>query len=194
MNRELYLKQLQKYLRRLPKEDYEQAMEYFEEHFDDAGPENEQQVLEDLGSPREAAAELLENLLNQKTEVSESGKKSSLGKNVLIAILAMLAAPIGVPLLLAGILLLFAGVLLIVSLLVCAFAIVLSGVLVGGKLLIRGIVAIPYSVSGFCLISGFGIFSIGLSILICLGLCKLCGLIERGIVSIVKKVLQKRRR
>lgn len=193
MNKELYLKQLQKYLKRLPKEDYEQAMEYFEEHFDDAGPENEQQVIQELGSPREAAAELLKNLLNQKTAVSESGKKSSGGKNVLIAILAMLAAPIGVPLLLACILLLFAGVLLIVSLLICAFAIVVSGVLVGGKLLIRGIVAIPYSVSGFCIIFGFGILSIGLSVIICLGLCKLCRLIERGIVSLVKRVLQQRR-
>ena len=54
MNREIYLKQLQKYLKRLPKEDYEQAMEYFKEHFEDAGPEKEQEVIEELGSPKEA--------------------------------------------------------------------------------------------------------------------------------------------
>lgn len=34
-----------------------------------------------------------------------------------------------------------------------------------GKLVIRGILAIPYSISGFALISGSGIFFVGLAIL-----------------------------
>ena len=34
-----YLKQLEKYLRKLPQSDYEDAMEYFTEYFADAGPE-----------------------------------------------------------------------------------------------------------------------------------------------------------
>ena len=32
-----YLKQLEKYLRKLPQSDYEDAMEYFTEYFADAG-------------------------------------------------------------------------------------------------------------------------------------------------------------
>ena len=40
-----YLKQLEKYLRKLPQSDYEDAMEYFTEYFADAGPENEQAVI-----------------------------------------------------------------------------------------------------------------------------------------------------
>lgn len=192
MNRETYLKQLQKYLKRLPKEDYEQAMEYFNEHFEDAGPENEQRVIEELGSPKEAAAELLKNLLNRKTESTGTGKKSSAGKNLLVAVLAMLAAPIGVPLLLTGLLILLAGVLLMASLILCGFSVMAAGFLSGGKLLIRGIVAIPYSFSGFCIISGSGLLLLGLAVIVCLGLCKLCVLIEQGIVSIVKRFLQKR--
>lgn len=39
-----YLKQLEKYLRKLPQSDYEDAMEYFTEYFADAGPENEQEI------------------------------------------------------------------------------------------------------------------------------------------------------
>ena len=34
----------------------------FSEYFDEAGPENEQQVMEELGQPKEAARELLLNL------------------------------------------------------------------------------------------------------------------------------------
>ena len=56
---------MRKYLKRLPKDDYENAMEYFTEYFDDAG--NDEEAIRELGSPREAASDLLAALLNQKT-------------------------------------------------------------------------------------------------------------------------------
>ena len=59
MTRNEYMEQLKRYLRRLPKEDYENAVEYFSEYFDEAGPENEQQMMKDLGDPKEAAREVL---------------------------------------------------------------------------------------------------------------------------------------
>lgn len=65
MTRNEYMEQLKKYLKRLPKEDYDNAIEYFSEYFDEAGPENEQQVMKELGEPKEAARELLLNLLQE---------------------------------------------------------------------------------------------------------------------------------
>ena len=41
-------------------------MEYFTEYFADAGPENEQAVIKELGTPKQAAAELMRNLLDKK--------------------------------------------------------------------------------------------------------------------------------
>ena len=41
LTKEEYLAQLKKYLKRLPKEDYNNAMDYFTEYFEDAGPEGE---------------------------------------------------------------------------------------------------------------------------------------------------------
>ena len=76
MTRKEYMEQLKKYLKRLPKEDYDNAIEYFSEYFDEAGPENEQQVMEELGQPREAARELLLNLLQE----SVGGGKDSTGE------------------------------------------------------------------------------------------------------------------
>ena len=35
-----YLAKLDRYLRKLPKDDYQEAMDYFREYFDEAGPEN----------------------------------------------------------------------------------------------------------------------------------------------------------
>ena len=71
-----YLKQLEKYLRKLPQSDYEDAMEYFTEYFADAGPENEQAVIKELGTPKQAAAELMRNLLDRRTRGHGAGGKT----------------------------------------------------------------------------------------------------------------------
>ena len=55
MTKSEYMKKLSYSLRRLPKEDFNQAIDYFEEYFAEAGEENEQQAIEDLGSPEDAA-------------------------------------------------------------------------------------------------------------------------------------------
>lgn len=49
LTKEEYLAQLKKYLKRLPKEDYNNAMDYFTEYFEDAGPEGEAALIQELG-------------------------------------------------------------------------------------------------------------------------------------------------
>ena len=61
-----YLAKLDKYLRKLPKEDYQEAMDYFSEYFEEAGPENEAQVIAELGTPKEAARDIISRLLDEK--------------------------------------------------------------------------------------------------------------------------------
>ena len=41
-------------------------MDYFEEYFEDAGIENEQKAIEDLGAPEEAASALILDLAQEK--------------------------------------------------------------------------------------------------------------------------------
>ena len=52
MTRNEYLGALRQELRSLPLQEQEEALRYYEEYFDDAGPENEQKVIAELGSPR----------------------------------------------------------------------------------------------------------------------------------------------
>ena len=59
MTRTEYIAKLTKYLRKLPQKDYEEALEYFMEYFEEAGPENEAQVIAELGTPKEAAHEAI---------------------------------------------------------------------------------------------------------------------------------------
>ena len=51
MTRNEYMEQLKKYLKRLPKEDYDNAIEYFSEYFDEAGSENEQRSWKNWENP-----------------------------------------------------------------------------------------------------------------------------------------------
>ncbi len=196
MNRDKYLNELDRYLKRLPQRDYESAVSYFREYFEDAGEENEQQVMAELGTPKEAAAEVLRNLLSESQgELQrETGKRRRVGDNVKMAVLAVLAAPIGVPLAVASIAMIISIALLMVSAVVCVFALSLSLFCIGGKLLLRGLVALPVSVPGTLLLCGLGILAAGCSILSVLLAVYLTKWMSMGIVMISRKILGKRRK
>lgn len=91
-----YLAKLDKYLRKLPKEDYQEAMDYFSEYFEEAGPENEAQVIAELGTPKEAARDIISRLLDEKIIDQEKTPKSRVSM-VWLAILAILSAPVTSP-------------------------------------------------------------------------------------------------
>ena len=174
MTRGEYLKQLEKYLRKLPQSDYKDAMEYFTEYFADAGPENEQAVIKELGTTKQAAAELMRNLLDKKVDECEAmekekkrkKKKKTTGANVVwIAILALFAAPIGAPILISILIVLLCVALCVALFDMSIFLAAAVGVAVGIKLLLRGILAVTVSFGGFSLITGMGILLLGISIL-----------------------------
>lgn len=189
MKKEEYLSQLRKYLKRLPKDDYENAMEYFTEYFEEAGEEGEEKVIEELGTPKEAAGELLSNLLTKKVNTPKKRKEKHYTKNVMfLSILAILTAPISVPLAIS--LIVVVGCLL-VSLACVIGSVFVSGItvaLVGIKLIVRAFVAIPFSASGTLVIGGMGIFAIGCSILIILLGIWLIGIFKNWIPHFMQRV------
>ena len=58
MNKYVFLFELRRELSYMTPDDKESAARYYEEYFADAGPENEQSVIEELGPPARLAAEL----------------------------------------------------------------------------------------------------------------------------------------
>lgn len=64
MTRTEYLKELEGHLKRLHEEDFREAMDYFTEYFDEAGSEREEEVIYELGSPKESAREIISRLLD----------------------------------------------------------------------------------------------------------------------------------
>ncbi|MGI5893381.1 MAG: DUF1700 domain-containing protein [Candidatus Merdivicinus sp.] len=77
MTRNEYLEALRKGLSSLPFQEQEDALQYYTEYFDDAGVEQEQQVIAELGSPEELARNIIQNSMFSLTRNSEESEESS---------------------------------------------------------------------------------------------------------------------
>ncbi len=64
MNKEIFLRQLEQLLYDIPKEERDEAMDYYRGYFEDAGAEHEATVLEELESPQIIADSIKEALNN----------------------------------------------------------------------------------------------------------------------------------
>ena len=63
MKRTDFMNQLESLLQSIPSTEREEAMQYYNDYFDDAGAENEQQVIEALGNPARVAENIKRDLL-----------------------------------------------------------------------------------------------------------------------------------
>ena len=188
MTKEEYLTQLKKYLKRLPKEDYTNAMDYFTEYFEDAGPEGEAALMQELGTPKEAAYDILDNIITEK----RNDPHTPVWKILLLTLLVICAAPLGGSLALAALAVLLACVVVIVIGVLCILLFGAIFVIIGGKLFIRGVIAITVSLSGASLISGAGLFSIGIGILVVVAVICFCKWIILGLAHLIQNMSRKR--
>lgn len=169
MNKTEYLESLKKELRRLPQEDLNKALEYFEEYFADAGEENEQKAMNDLGTPANAAEQIITNMAIANTKEPVKDIKKGLHA-VWVGILAVFATPIAVPLMLVL-------AMVIILLLLSVFLLLLSGYLAGTVLVLNGPLCIiaaftqlPEGIPYFLTCIGIGLMSCGLGLLLFRGM------------------------
>ena len=73
MKRREYIERLEQLLLILPQEEREEALQYYSDYFDDAGEENEDKVILELGSPEEVAAKIRAGYAGEYAEYSEQG-------------------------------------------------------------------------------------------------------------------------
>ena len=73
MERKEYMERLEQLLGVLPLEEREEALQYYHDYFDDAGVENEEKVIRELGTPEEVAAKIRAGFAGESGEYSEQG-------------------------------------------------------------------------------------------------------------------------
>lgn len=71
MNRIEFMTELASLLQDIPAEERREAMKYYNDYFDDAGVENEFQVIEELGNPEKVAAIIKEGIDGYDQEAGE---------------------------------------------------------------------------------------------------------------------------
>lgn len=161
MNRTDFIELLKRRLRKLPQDERNEAIGYYEQYFDDAGPENEQTVLSELGSPWVVASEVIANFAVK--DESDSGKSAKNGfATVWMVILAVFASPIALPIALAVVLIAFAVILIIFSLILAlgasGFAVAVYGI--GCVIVGMSLISVSFVTTVFFI--GLGLFSFGL--------------------------------
>ena len=193
MTKTEYIAKLTKYLRKLPQQDYEEAIEYFMEYFEEAGPENEARVIAELGTPKEAAHEVISRLLEEKIVEDKSSLRNKTAI-LWIAILAVLASPVALP-----ILLFFLA--MIMTLLMIIFAVIVTALALTFALLISGIYTFftSFSLLSVSLAStlfggGLGLLMFGGALLLLLISFEICKLIVKLIALLIKWLIKKGRK
>ena len=149
MTRTEYLTQLELYLKKLPQADQIEAMDYFRELFDDAGVEGEEELIASLGTPKEAAHEVLSNLLDKK--INEAPAQKNNRQILHIALLALLAAPIGIPLGIAILVALFGILVAALTVILAFFAVSILGIIGGFLFLVESFTVLAQAKSAFYL-------------------------------------------
>ena len=72
MNRQEFLRQLESLLMNIPANEREDALAYYNDYFDEAGIENEQNVIQELGSPQKVAQSIIEDVRNSGNENTQA--------------------------------------------------------------------------------------------------------------------------
>lgn len=208
MNRNEFMTKLEAQLADIPKEEREEALQYYRDYFEDAGAEHEMDVIRELGSPEQVAETIKADLKydhhtdsgeypvggytgnytgEQKTE--QKPPKTSMGlKILLIVLIVLVGAPVVIPvtlgLALAVLGIVFAAFAFFAGLVIGAAAVMFAGaviVIVGIPLLIT---ALPAGL----LAIGSGLVTFVLGMIATVATVKLCIVMYPAIIRILVNV------
>lgn len=193
MTKTEYLAKLTKYLRKLPQKDYEEALEYFMEYFEEAGPENEAQVIAELGTPKEAAHEVITRLLDEKIIENKSSLRNK--TTILwIAILAVLASPVALPILLFFLAMLMTLLMIIFAVIVTALALTFALLISGVYTFFTSFSLLSVSLASTLFGVGLGLLMFGGALLLLFASFKICKLFVKLTTLLIKWLIKKGRK
>ena len=170
----------------------QEELPFYDEYFHDAGPEKEQEVLKELGSPMQVAAKIKGGL-----DVTEKPpKKHSVWKTIGLVFLLICASPLLIAFASVILSLLIAWFLVLISLIAAFGAAALTCILCGIAFVVMGFTCM-FSFPYVCLImAGSGLICTGIGILFMMLTVWLCGYALpgccRGIAWLWRKIFEKK--
>ncbi len=195
MTRDEYLQELRLRLsHRLTQPELENTMRYYEEYFQEAGPEGEARVIQELGSPERLVRQIMgEQVIEevQRPEPVYARRRTGIGA-VWTVILALCAAPVAIPLTIALVAVAVALVVAVLALvagvgaagIICVGFGLMSAVLGFTAMLTHGLATTMYFVGG-------GMVTAGVGILLVAGILFIAGGCFRGIIRLLGRALHR---
>lgn len=190
MNKNMFIKELRKKLKRLPQEEIDNAISYYSEYFEDAGVENEQHVLKELDSPSNIASELLADYAFKSENINISKSKKNIS-SIWFIILAIMAAPIALPLALALVLLVFAMIVVIGAIVFSISLIIIA--LIGSGIFISfaGMAVMTEGFATSIMFIGLGITCVGVGLLGVIVILRVTPKVFKAVIEFGIKLLSK---
>ncbi len=212
MTKNEYLAELKAHLASLSAEERDGAMKYYQEFFEDAGEENEQKVIEELGNPKDLAEKIISEISAGGMASSryvpaqpgfgskgfeEKPKKNENSKILIIILLAIIFSPLLIPL--AGVILgIVAG---LFGLLIGFFALcggIVVGLVAGGIAAVVAGIGLLYSGQIMGLLAvGIGLIMLSVGVLLIIPFVWLCAnvfpALFRGLVNLISKPFHRKR-
>lgn len=215
MNKQEFLRVLELLLQDIPKEEREEALRYYRGYFEDAGIENEQSIIEELGSPQKVAEAVKadfstppvvyeepeqEEEKKEKESVefsnhftgkssdskSENKKGNKTGRTAIIIICIILAIP-----------LIFAGGFHIFGLLFSILGVILGltvsglvGVGVSIFIIVRGAMISAISMGSGVFLIGIGILGTVISVILFVGVIKVLTIVIPFVFRKIKQLFR----
>jgi len=189
VNKEVFLEQLRRKLTILSSDEREAAITYYEEYFNDAGPENEQSVINELGSVDKIVNGILKDnnypIIDNGIKENSDNKYSSnehgvtninYGMIALIIVIIIVLSPIIFPILIA----VFS---IMIGLLFGGIGIIIAGVAVTAI----GLVALFLAPLNGLLILGLGLVLFSLGVIITTFMVNICA---KGIPTLVRTIVK----
>lgn len=220
MNRIEFMEALSRLLQDIPEEDRIDALKYYNDYFDDAGSENEKNVIEELESPEKVAAKIKADRDEQEEEKKESYTESHMEddrknayqdngeyiynetkenkpwtnkwlKVILIAAIILVGCPIIIPVAI-GLLAAVVGILVAAFALFAAIVIGFAAVvMVGVVLAVAGIGSLFTDVGVGLAVFGAGMIIIAIGAIGTVAGIRLCTIVFPGMIRGIVWILRK---
>ena len=145
--------ELSSQLSRIDAQERAEAIAFYNEYFEDAGVENEQSVIKELGSPSKVAAQIKADVAVKEIQTDNPSLKTGIYA-IGALILGICALPVALPMFIIVATLIFA-------LLVTVGALAFAFVMIVGAFLFTGIVLVAIGIGVFLTDTAVGIFYIG---------------------------------
>ena len=161
MTRKEFIEKLRSEISKLPQEEIDAAIEYYEEYFDEAGKENEQEVLEHLGNPKKVAGQIKSEYA---VRLFDEDDKPTVKKGLSAAwyvVIGICSAPVSIPLAVALGALVIAIFVALIGCVASVFAAIIGCFVAAVAFIVFGFMAVPVAVPTALLFLGIGIGTLG---------------------------------